>query len=103
MKGIKNVIELIIAGEVTNPFTVNGVRVTWDEKASTLTITSLNKAPDDDMPYFYSCIKTAGFKVLKDEIFDESPDQPNSQVGYKLKLMKAKEPPPQVEQFVIFQ
>lgn len=85
MKNIKNIIQLITAGEVANPFNFpTGVRVAWDAQALTLTITSNNKAPDDDdMRYFYSCIKTAGFHVANDELFDESPDQPNSQVGWQ--------------------
>ena len=93
----------IIAGTRPTPHHMtNGARLDWSAKAEQLTITRLNKSPDErEMAIFKAFIKRAGWRVSVTTPAELDPGV-NSWVGHTLQLVKVIPAPPAAKQESLF-
>jgi hypothetical protein len=93
----------IIAGSRPTPHHMtNGARLDYDAQTHQLTITRLNKSPDDrEMGIFRAFIKRVGYRVSTSSPAEIEPGI-NSFVGYRLQLVALVPESPAAKQESLF-
>lgn len=93
----------IIAGSRKTPHHLeHGARLDWNAQSQQLTITRLNRAPDDrEMGIFRAWIKRVGYRVSSSSPAEIEPGV-NSWVGHTLQLVKLDQPAPAAKQESLF-
>jgi hypothetical protein len=85
---LETILTEIIAGKRATPhYQSHGARLDYDDKTQQLTITRLNKSPDDrEMSIFKAYIKRVGYRVTSSTPAEIEPGV-NSWVGRTLQLV----------------
>ena len=93
----------IIAGSRPTPHHLeHGARLDYDAQSQQLTITRLNRAPDDrEMGIFRAWIKRVGYRVSSSSPAEIEPGI-NSWVGHRLQLVKLEPEKPAAKQESLF-
>lgn len=97
------VLKEVIAGKLATPHTLErGARLDYDAKSQQLSITRLNRTPDDqEMGIFKAYIKRVGFRVSVSTPTEIEPGI-NSFIGYRLQLVKLEPETPAAVQGSLF-
>lgn len=100
---LENILREIIAGSRQTPHHLeHGARLDWNAQSQQLTITRLNRAPDDrEMGIFRAWIKRVGYRVSSSTRAEIEPGI-NSFVGYALQLVKLEPETPVAKQGSLF-
>lgn len=100
---LETILTEIIAGKRPTPHHMtNGARLDWDEKPGQLTITRINKSPDDrEMAIFKAYLKRVGYRVTVSSPAELEPGV-NSWVGHCLTLATIEKPQPAAKQESLF-
>ena len=93
----------IIAGTRPTPHHMtNGARLDWNAQSNQLTITRINKSPDErEMAIFKAYIKRVGYRVSVSTPAELEPGV-NSWVGHTLQLVKLEPETPAAKQESMF-
>jgi hypothetical protein len=93
----------IIAGTRPTPHHMtNGARLDYDTQSHQLTVTRINRAPDDkEMAIFRAYLKWVGYRVSTSTPHEIEPGI-NSFVGYLLQLVKLEPVQPAAKQESLF-
>jgi len=93
----------IIAGKRVTPHHMkHGARLDWDAQSQQITITRLNRAPDDrEMGVFRAYIKRVGYRVTTSTPVEIEPGV-NSWVGHTLQLIRLEPVQPTAKQESLF-
>lgn len=93
----------IIAGSRQTPHHLeHGARLDYNAQSQQLTITRLNRAPDErEMSIFKAYIKRVGFRISTSAPAEIDPGV-NSWVGHTLQLVKLDQPAPAAKQESLF-
>ena len=100
---LETILREIIAGSRPTPHILeHGARLDWNAQSQQLTITRLNRAPDDrEMAIFRAWIKRGGYRVSTISPAEIEPGI-NSFVGYCLHLVKLEPEAPAAKQESLF-
>lgn len=93
----------IIAGSRKTPHHMeHGARLDYNTQAQQLTITRLNRAPDErEMSIFRAYLKRVGYRVSSSTPAEIEPSV-NSWVGHRLQLVPIETPAPAAKQESLF-
>jgi hypothetical protein len=100
---LETILTEIIAGKRATPhYQSHGARLDYDDKTQQLTITRINKAPDDrEMGIFKAYLKRVGYRVTTSTPAEIEPGV-NSWVGYQLQLVALVPETPAAKQESLF-
>lgn len=100
---LETILREIITGKRATPHHMtNGARLDYDAKFQQLTVTRLNRSPDDaEMGIFRAYLKRVGYRVSTISPAEIEPGI-NSWVGYALRLVPMEKPAPAAKQESLF-
>ena len=103
MEPLAVILSNIIAGKRATPHHLErGARLDYDDAARQLTITRINRAPDDaEMGIFRAYLKRVGYRVSSSTPAEIEPGI-NSWVGHRLQLVKMEPEQPVAKQESLF-
>lgn len=100
---LETILREIITGSRPTPHHLeHGARLDYNAQSQQLTITRLNRAPDErEMSIFKAYIKRVGYRVSSSAPAEIDPGV-NSWVGHRLQLVPIETPAPAVKQERLF-